>query len=248
MRIAVISDIHSDFSSLENAFRKIWDKGCDMVACLGDIVGYSYHYSEWLDGRDPDACIEMVKEHCEYVICGNHDLNAALKLPKNYVELGMPGNWYEMDLNDRMKSTGSAFWMYDDEIEAPISEENAGYLRNLPEQLIIGDNKFRILMTHFVYPDLTGNKQAAPSGHSDFLEHISLIRKNRCRVGLAGHAHLEGHAQITKKAFAMNYFREADILRRPQLIIVPAITRSKARNGYLILDTEKHKFESIPLD
>ena len=248
MRIAVISDIHSDLPSLEKALKKIWKEGCDTLLCLGDIVGYSYHYSEWLDGRDPNACVELVREHCQNIILGNHDLNAAFKLPSNFREIGMPEKWYEMDLGERMETTGGGLWMYDDEIDNPLTEENVKYLSGLPEKIVLDGGKYKILATHFVYPDITGNKKSFPAKHEDFRDHLRYIRKHKCTVGLAGHAHLEGHSQISKKAFAMNYFREADLFKRTQLIIVPAITRSKSRNGYLILDTENHKFESIPLD
>jgi hypothetical protein len=190
----------------------------------------------------------MVMEHCDGSIRGNHDLNAVQELPLNNGELGMPAGWYGMDLAGRMEAAGNRFWLYDDEIDHPLSQPSADYIRDLPEKLIIEGGPFRILATHFVYPDITGQQQEAPSRLEDFRDHLRLIRKEKCLVGLAGHAHLEGYAQITKKALGINYFREAELLRRRQLIIVPAITRSKARSGYLLLDTEKYKFEAVPLD
>ena len=218
------------------------------MLCLGDIVGYSYHYSEWLDGRDPNACVEMVREHCDLVLCGNHDLNAVRKLPSGFRELGMPEDWYNMDLGQRTEATGDRFWIYDDEIDDPVNENNANFLSGLPEEFILTDRPFNIYASHFIYPDLTGNRQSSPSRQEDFREHLRLIKRKKCRLGLAGHAHLEGYAQITRKALGMNYFRKAELLKRTQLIVSPAITRSKARSGYLILDTEKYKFESVPLD
>lgn len=248
MKLAVISDIHSDFQSLEKAFRRIWNAGCDKILCLGDIVGFSYHYADFLDGRDPDACIQMISEHCDVVICGNHDLHAVQRLPSDHVDLGMTENWYELDLGSRAEMAQGKLWLYDDEIDRPVSEASAEFLKQLPELSIIPDPGFNILATHFIYPDLTGSRTASPSKHEDFRKHLKLVKKKRCLVGLAGHAHLEGYAQISMKAFGMNYFRKAEIIKRPQIIIVPALTRSKARNGYLILDTEKYNFEAIPLD
>lgn len=249
MKLAVISDIHSDLPSLEKAMKEIKNKGAEQIICLGDIVGYSYHYTDYLDGRDPNACIRMVQENCSHVICGNHDLHAVMKLPSNYEELGIPENWYECDLGERNRISNNRLWLYDDELEDLLDKTSRAYLEQLPETLVMKDDKFNILATHFVWPDITGHMKSFPAKLMDFRDHIELVRKNKCLVGLAGHAHIEGYAQISKKAFGLNYFRQAKIIKRSQLIIVPAITRSpKSRNGYLVLDTKKYTFEAIPLD
>jgi hypothetical protein len=248
MKLAVISDIHSDLTSLEKAIRAIRDSGCDRILCLGDIVGYGYHYTNSLDGRDSNACIRIVREQCDDVICGNHDLHAIMKLPSNHAEIGMPPNWYDLDLGDRIRISAGRFWLYDDELEDPVDEESRDYLNHLPEMKVISDRRMNMLATHFVYPDITGSMQKSPSELDNFRDHLKLVKQHRCLVGLAGHAHLEGYAQISKKALGMNYFRKARLIRRPQLIVVPAITRGKGRNGYLVVDTEKLNFEAIPLN
>lgn len=248
MKLAVLSDIHSDLASLEKAIREIKNSGYSRILCLGDIVGYSYHYADYLDGRDPDGCIQMVREYCDDVICGNHDLHAVQKLPSNYQEMGLPSNWYELDLGERNEISKGRHWMYDDEMDDPLNEESRKFMETLPETLVIKDDKFNLLATHFIFPDLCGCRTASPSELKDFRDHLRLVKRNKCLVGLAGHAHLEGYAQISKKAFGMNYFRKAELIRRPQVIVVPAITRSKARNGYLVIDTEKFIFEAIALD
>ena len=248
MNIAVVSDIHSDLPSLEKAIRSIRDRGCEKIICLGDIVGYGYHYANSLDGRDSNACVQLVRENCDEVICGNHDLHAILKLPANYRELGMPGNWYDLDLGERSSISGGRFWLYDDELDDPLAPESKNYLEQLPEMKVLREGKLSILATHFVYPDITGSMQGSPSRLKDFRSHLRLIRKHGCLLGLAGHAHMEGYAQISKKALGMNYFRSAALIRRPQLVITPAITRGKGMNGYLVLDTEKLNFEAIALN
>jgi diadenosine tetraphosphatase ApaH/serine/threonine PP2A family protein phosphatase len=40
--------------------------------CLGDLVGY---------GADPDACVELAREHAAVCLAGNHDLAAIGELP-----------------------------------------------------------------------------------------------------------------------------------------------------------------------
>lgn len=65
MRAAVISDIHSNRQALEAALANIESRDLDEVWCLGDTVGY---------GAEPNECIALVREHCDLVLVGNHDL------------------------------------------------------------------------------------------------------------------------------------------------------------------------------
>ena len=248
MRLAVISDIHADLKSLEKALAAIRQSGCEKILCLGDIVGYGDHYAGSLDGRDSNACIGLVKENCSHVICGNHDLHAILKLPSNYRDLGIPGDWYDLDPVERNKISGGRFWLYDDELSDPLSPESMDYLDRLPETKVIREGGLNILATHFICPDITGSMQGSPGRLEDFREHLKLLKENGCRLGLAGHAHMEGYALITRKVLGMHYFRRARLIRRSQILIVPAVTRGKARNGYLIVDTGKRNFEAIAIN
>jgi len=63
--VAVITDIHSNLPALEAVFESIEERGVERIWCLGDVVGY---------GADPDACTDLVREHCELCLVGNHDL------------------------------------------------------------------------------------------------------------------------------------------------------------------------------
>ena len=67
MRIALVSDIHSNLAALEAVLRDIEEQGADEVWCLGDTVGY---------GPDPSACVAKVRHRCAQVLSGNHDLGA----------------------------------------------------------------------------------------------------------------------------------------------------------------------------
>lgn len=61
MKIALISDIHSNLPALKAVLDAI---DVDQILCAGDIVGY-YPY--------PNEVIELVKEHGIASIYGNHD-------------------------------------------------------------------------------------------------------------------------------------------------------------------------------
>jgi predicted phosphodiesterase len=64
MRIAIISDIHSNLEALTKAIEIIDQQSVDEIICLGDIVGY---------GANPNECIELVRRRCDIVIKGNHE-------------------------------------------------------------------------------------------------------------------------------------------------------------------------------
>jgi len=64
MRIAIISDIHSNQEALLAVLARIKELPVDVVYCLGDLVGYN---------ADPDACMDMVLARAKETVRGNHD-------------------------------------------------------------------------------------------------------------------------------------------------------------------------------
>ncbi|MBU4350288.1 metallophosphatase family protein [bacterium] len=73
MRLAIISDIHSNSEAINSVLKNI--EKVDEFICLGDIVGY---------GADPNYCIEKVKDLNCKCVGGNHDFAAVGKLNTNY--------------------------------------------------------------------------------------------------------------------------------------------------------------------
>ncbi len=65
MIIAILSDIHANLEALDAVTSAAEDAGAEVFACLGDVVGY---------GPDPAACLDAVRELCDVVVMGNHDL------------------------------------------------------------------------------------------------------------------------------------------------------------------------------
>ena len=68
VRLAILSDIHSNLEALERALNAIEEEGVDAIYCLGDVVGYN---------ADPAACLDLVRARCEAVVQGNHDAAVA---------------------------------------------------------------------------------------------------------------------------------------------------------------------------
>jgi predicted phosphodiesterase len=72
MKVAVVSDIHSNRQAFEAVLEAVADSDASELWCLGDIVGY---------GADPDACVELVRRHVAVCLCGNHDMAVVGELP-----------------------------------------------------------------------------------------------------------------------------------------------------------------------
>ena len=64
MRIAILSDIHSNLHALEAVLKNATGRSPDKYFCLGDIVGYAAF---------PKECIQKIREICGEVVFGNHE-------------------------------------------------------------------------------------------------------------------------------------------------------------------------------
>jgi predicted phosphodiesterase len=71
MRLALISDIHSNLPALEAVLADVDSAGVDQIWCLGDVVGY---------GAQPNECTALVQAQCQVCLVGNHDLAALERL------------------------------------------------------------------------------------------------------------------------------------------------------------------------
>ncbi|HEY8103832.1 MAG TPA: metallophosphoesterase family protein [Gaiellaceae bacterium] len=72
MRVAVLSDIHSNLHALEAVLGEIEASGVDEIWCLGDVVGY---------GPRPNECTALVQARTSICLAGNHDLVVLGKIP-----------------------------------------------------------------------------------------------------------------------------------------------------------------------
>ncbi len=86
MRVAVISDVHSNLQALEAVLEHAGREGFDELWCLGDIVGY---------GGRPSECLALVRERCAVCLGGNHDLvvSGVLDIDQFTSEAGVAARW-----------------------------------------------------------------------------------------------------------------------------------------------------------
>ena len=64
MKIAILSDIHSNLEALLSVLEDIDTNKINKIYCLGDVVGY---------GPDPKECCKELIERDIPTILGNHD-------------------------------------------------------------------------------------------------------------------------------------------------------------------------------
>jgi predicted phosphodiesterase len=107
MRIAIISDIHSNLPALEAVLNKIDELKADTIHCLGDVVGY---------GPYPNECVDLVRTRCLFTVKGNHDS-------------GVVGETPTVHFNQYGKT--AIKWT-----KKKITEPNLEFLRGLPQKAV----------------------------------------------------------------------------------------------------------------
>lgn len=247
MILGLISDIHEDIVSLKKALALLEREKCDRIACLGDIIGFSPLYYPYSLTRDANACIELVRQNCSDVVAGNHDLFSAGLVPRNNAGIHYPENWFAIDLADRMKLTNGQIWLYESEILPSLTSDNMEYLKSLPETAGITFDGMRILLSHFIYPDVTGSLRKRIDDICDYRMHFWYMRKNNYNLSFAGHMHKEGFEVINSIGYQEHGFRKKKIRPTASFIGLPAVASGRNKNGVAVFNTDNFEFKAIRL-
>jgi len=65
MKVAILSDVHSNIYALQEVIKDIKNRKCDFILCLGDYIGYYY----W-----PNEVIDLLRSMKNtFFIRGNHE-------------------------------------------------------------------------------------------------------------------------------------------------------------------------------
>jgi diadenosine tetraphosphatase ApaH/serine/threonine PP2A family protein phosphatase len=64
MKVALISDLHSNREALDAVLADIDQRSVERIYCLGDVVGY---------GPEPEYCVDVVRARTQLCLMGNHD-------------------------------------------------------------------------------------------------------------------------------------------------------------------------------
>ncbi len=103
MRIAYISDLHSNIFAVEALEKDLKNQGIDEIRCLGDILNFGSH---------PIETLNWVRENCSIILKGEHDAFIA----------GVDGFYLS-----NPHAIKAADWTYDF-----LTDKDFTYIKNLP--------------------------------------------------------------------------------------------------------------------
>ena len=247
MILGIISDIHEDVVSLKKALRLLEKYRCDDLICLGDITGFSVPFYAHLDTRNANECIKLVRENFSTVLASNHDLHAIKKLPEFKAGIEYPDNFYDYGVYERKQLIQDKIWHYEKSTLDPLlSDENIEYLKSLAELNVYdsGDNK--ILLSHFIYPDLSGAVARKSFHAEDLNHHVGFVQKKSCNISICGHAHIEG-ALIYNNGLRFVKFGKTIKVAEAKCIICPCIANGINENGLIIYNISTAEIKIISL-
>ena len=170
MRLAFLSDIHSNHPALLNVIDDIEDQCVDKTYCLGDLVGYGPH---------PNKVIDTIRHMECPTIMGNYDEGVGF-------ERGECGCAYVTD-EEKINGQESIDWTMEH-----VTPDNKEFLRNLLSKLEFTVDGYRFLLIHgsprrineYLYED-------RPEGSlSRILEPLEID------VMICGHTHKQYHRQV----------------------------------------------------
>lgn len=241
MRIAIITDIHEDVISLKNALSKIEKLNCDEIVCLGDISGFSAMYYNYLQSRNAHECLKLLKENCNHILIGNHDIHAAQIIPQSCSFFDYPSNWYELDYHDRQELGGQLLWLHEeDDLDPLYKQSDIEFLKTLKEFAVSELDNFNILFSHYIYPNTSGLKREFYTYKNEFQQHFNFMEAQASTISFTGHAHTNGCFIATKQKFREKGYKKFQIVSdEPVCIGIPPITGQRKRSGFCIFDTEE---------
>lgn len=174
MKVAVISDIHSNIDALDAVLADIEAQGIETIYCTGDQVGYLPF---------PNEVIDRIYEKGIICIQGNHDeMVERAKLPATE-------SIAKMSL---AQLTGGGSRLF---TQLTISEENRAYMDKLPESLSVKVGDLTMLLLHgsperideYVYED-----------NERFFEFSTVVEDD---IIVYGHTHIPYHKYVFGKHF-----------------------------------------------
>lgn len=239
MKIGVITDIHEDLISLKKAIEFFEKNNCNDLVCLGDIVGFDPNHHTHSDTRNSSECIHIIKENCKYIVAGNHDIYA---LDRHKFELDD-----KLDYNNILHKKEYENLNYNDLPLENFSIKDYEFIENLPKYTLANFEGNLILLSHSVFPDITGKLLIRQNNTWEFKEHINFLKSNHCKFSIGGHLHSKG---ITKSDTQINQllnFGKLEFDNSQYHYSLPSLVQRNNKFQVTIIDFNEFYFESFSL-
>ncbi|WP_408955424.1 metallophosphoesterase family protein [Natroniella sp. ANB-PHB2] len=171
MRLAIISDIHSNIDALNQVLEDIKRRDIEQVFCLGDLVGYNPF---------PNQVVKRIKEEGIKTVQGNYDdaiANSRIVCGCDYK-------------TEQAKKIGLNSIQFTNQ---EINEQNREFLKELPHQLEVETGDLKALLVH------GSPRQLNEYLYADSQEVIEVAQDLKADLLLCGHTHLPYHKLIAGK-------------------------------------------------
>lgn len=246
MRLAIISDIHEDLQGLRRILRKIDQTGYDQLVCLGDVSGFSVPFYLHQKERNARECLGLLKERSCLLVPGNHDFHASGRIPEISPLFEYPSDWYNLDHQERKKLGKGEIWLHEeDDLDPLYSREDKEYLAALPEYRVLNDNNLSLLLSHYIYPNLSGIQKRFYTKSSEFTSHFEFMKQHNCAISFHGHTHHQG-ISVAGAGYIRHYrFVKLRLDEFPMSLGIPPVAGNHFLSGFCIFDAGSKELRAI---
>jgi predicted phosphodiesterase len=258
MKIGIISDIHENVEKLLTAIKLAESHKCDELVCLGDIVGFDQRFYNYNTVRSAKKCIEIIRSNFRWIVAGNHDLFATKRFPAFSNGFSFPRTWFQMNADERKKSSMGKVWCYDGDAPNDLEEEDIIFMKSLPEYLTIPFAATKVLFSHYIYPDFTGSTTQYIEKNRHLNDHWGFMDLHDISLSFSGHSHISfaGFAYQVKINGIGSFFKAVhsvpldniNLGAEKTVVLLPPLSGDKGRSGFSIIDSEVMKLQSIAIN
>ncbi len=172
MRIAVISDIHSNHYALLEVLNDINNRHIDTMICTGDLVGYMPFANEVID---------LIREHKILTLKGNHDAYISS------IERVSTQVFQDMKVEEIVKSASAIYTSY------VLTKSNLQFLKDLPNHISLNFEGLQILFVH------GSPRSISEYMYEDYELLQEITSSTKADVIVSGHTHLPYHLKVGNK-------------------------------------------------
>jgi len=138
-----------------------------------------------------------------------------------------------------------------------LSDEEREYLMQLPDKLIISPSRSKVLLSHYLYPDLSGSTMTFLRRLNQLEDLFDFLTREKISLAMAGHAHPPGvgFAYPSPKAWTNKFRRAFHYMpyQRYELdgdlmaCLLPALASRSGRPGFSVWETENKTLDIMQI-